>query len=475
MEREEKLGTGRVSGPDRLGWLLFLLIGGILVYQLLVPPIVGMADNGDFSQIIEPLGLRPVADTWEEKFFLHVNRQYQAVPPTKPVVLSTDLLLSAIALRLDHLVTRDDVFDLLTLGTLHLLLYLFGIYLIVAAARTFSRPVRLTLGLGLLLSATDVAYVATLNSFYTESASLIFLAIWVGLALRDARAGTFSLPRIAACFLAAALLAASKPQNCLLALPLAAFPVLLHWGGRRRASTLIPAAALCLLVGSLVARIPPTFRVHVLWDTVFYSILPHSPSPESDLHEFGLDPDLARFAGATSWDAGVPLYETTARYGYGAIARFYLRHPGRFLGLCAVCARHAFTWREPLIGNFTRNSGRPPRALSRAFAGWSGLENRVLPKSIWFLAAVLSLVLAFSARVCRRNGLSSREGGTALVVATIAVMAILAFLVCVAAEGPKDLVKHLYLFQVLFDACLLALLAHGAGWATRALSQRRRA
>ena len=73
------------------------------------------------------------------------------------------------------------------------------------------------------------------------------------------------------------------------------------------------------------------------------------------------------------------------------------------------------------------------------------------------------MILAGCARELRKRGVSSPTGRTALLVAGVAIMAAVQFGICVALEGLKDLIKHLYLFQVLFDVCFLAALAYLAG------------
>lgn len=54
----------------------------------------------------------------------------------------------------------------------------------------------------------------------------------------------------------------------------------------------------------------------------------------------------------------------------------------------------------------------------------------------------------------------------------VAVMAILQFVISVAVEGVVDVVKHLYLFQLLFDICLTASVAWLLGGLRTLLSGR---
>ncbi len=447
-------------------WLLFALVAAVLVWQLLLPPIVGLADNGDFVRVLEPLGLQHAATEWGERYWSWLDRTY--VPgPRLPVDLeSSQLLLSRAAQGVAGLFRRDGVLDIRVQGALHLALYLLGIALVLRAARTFRAPVRVTLGLALLVAATDVAYVAPLNSFYAEAATLVFLALTLGfglVALREDDARSWALPGYLA---AAALFVAAKPQNYPLAVPLAAVPFALL-PRLRRTTTRVLAVVAALLVMVMAydmhSRLPWSQTIRNRWNDVFFTILADSPDPRADLAEFDLDPTLARYARVPAFADSIPIEEVTARYGFGDVLRFHARHPARFLHTASVCAESAFVWRDPRLGNFTRDSGRPAGTLAHQFTAWSRLQGLVLPRSLAFIAAFLAAVFVVALVEAVRSRPATAGGGTALLCAALAVAAGMEFGICVVGDGYYDIVKHLYLFQLLFDACLFAAVAWLAG------------
>lgn len=449
-----------------VGWIVFLLAAAILVYQVIIPPIVGLADNGDYHRIMEPLGLQSVAEDWGDRYFGYVVRDYRMVPRTPRPFFSSQYLLGEIAVQADTLVSRGRTFDLVVLGAVHLAAYLLGIYLILLGTRRLPGAGRMVVAFAVVVAGTDIAYISTFNSFYTESASLVFLALLLGLGLLDLRTAGIPWWRVAAFFLCAALFISAKPQNFPLVLTLGLVP-LVHWRrlGRVLSRKLVLPLLLFLLVfaGYLYRSMPHDFRSLNLWNTVFFTLLTESPSPRQDLVELGLDPDLARYAGVPAWsDAGpVPHEEAMADLGFSDIGLFYLRHPERLLRVTAACADRAFIWRERRMGNFTRDAGRPPVSHSETFAGWSDLERRLFPGSLWFLAAFFAVFLGVASRELIRARRAGREGSAAAFWILLALTALLAFAVPVLGEGKKDIVKHLFLFQVLFDACLFA----AAAWA----------
>ena len=200
-----------------------------------------------------------------------------------------------------------------------------------------------------------------------------------------------------------------------------------------------------------------------LWNNVFTTILADSPDPPADLAEFGLDPALARFAGVPAFADSIPIETTTADYGFGDVLRFHLRHPGRFVRTASACARNAFVWRDPRLGNYPREAGRPAGTLATDFAGWSRLEAAVLPRSLLWLGVFLGGILVTGLIEAGRHGTRTAAGGTACLVAALALAAGMEFGICVVGDGYFDIVKHLYLFQLLYDVCLFATLAWAAG------------
>jgi hypothetical protein len=324
---------------------------------------------------------------------------------------------------------------------------------------------------GLLLITPDVVYVAYLNSFYSEPAAIIWLIALLGIALREVRAETPGRWGLCAYFGTAALFAATKAQNYVLALPLIALPFALLAARRWRtwASTVVPLAAVCLLwTVVLFARLPDSLRHPARWNGVFYGLLVDSPTPAEDLAEFGLGPEWARWTGVNAiqvdgvW-VSAPILEEGHRFGFGQIAWFYLRHPGRLLRVAQRCATQAFIWHEPRLGNYTRDSGRPPSTRAPSYTGWSDMQNRLFPKRFGPLAVFFGLFLGVCAWELRL-GLESPAARTALRGLTMVTMAGLAFSVLVVAGGTEDAITDLYTFQVLFDVCLVFA---GAWLATR--------
>jgi hypothetical protein len=196
----------------------------------------------------------------------------------------------------------------------------------------------------------------------------------------------------------------------------------------------------------------PDYRRLAKYGAVFLELLPNSPSPAEDLHDIGLDPAWARFAGQAAFPPEFP-GEAFDRLAYGRLVRFYLAHPSRLASLVRRAAPSAFDLRPPALGNFERSTGAPARAKSTSFAFWSGLRSRLAP---WAPAALGVLVAAaLSAGIAGYPGKTpagrlAREG-----ILVLLLMACVEFFVCILADSLFGLARHLYLFQALADLLLL--------------------
>lgn len=437
-----------------------LLAGGIAL-QLFVSPILGVADNGDYHRVMTPLGLQPTVSEWSDLYFDHVNLQYVLGPPQPAEFPTSEIAIGRLAVALARAGGANERFDLRTLGALNAALYLLGLALIVTAWRGLGWTARILGALLLLLAATDVTNVAFFNSFYSESATLIFLVVMLGAALWLNRIERVRMWQVVLFLAAGFAFAAAKPQNLPLIGPVVLLPAArLLRGAARRVWIAWIAGSLAALIGAglLYGQVPEEIKQYNRWNVLVYSLLPASPDPRADLLELGLDPGLAAFAGQGAFVEGAPVLAAMQGVTHADLAGFLLRHPGRLVGLGRSCARGLYAKFDPVHGQFTKDSGLPARAQSRDFAGWSGFQASALPRSlVWLLLQALGGI-GLVAWIWRSDGLRSRAGGVAWLGAGLGLMAALQFGICLLGDGAYDIVKHLFLLQLLLDACAIMAL-----------------
>lgn len=453
----------RPGALRRLELAALLAAAAIVAYQVFLRPIVGLADEGDFVKIADPLGLRCDTQPDFDRYFHYVNRDWQVGPRSPVVFWSSELLLAGAARLFSAGLARSGTFDLLALGAVHAAVFLVAIGLFLQAGRPLRPPARLAFAALMVFFFTDVGYVALFNSFYAATASMLGLLLVAGAtALLAANPAPGPL-LCAAYWVTAILFVTSKPQESVQAPVLALLGLVLMRRGRGPAAprAALPLALLLCAAGAFsYIAVPPAQRDTALFNKVFRDVLTSSSDPRADLEELGLPPDWAPYTGSNAFAHDSPFRRIDfqgrflAGVSYRGVLLFYLRHPARLAQLLEAGALRAFQLRPRYLGNFTKDSGAAATEKSRAFAVWSGARAKLSPLGPWLLPALWGANLAAALVLWRRRAAEENRAGAAL--AALVFLSITAFLVCTLSEGLPELVRHLHAFNAMTDLTLLA-------------------
>jgi hypothetical protein len=459
--------------PGRFEAITVAIIAAILVYQLFIPPSIGMADNGDFSRIMGAVGLEYSTDNRDDRHFNYFVPKYKfgSSGEWDALVWTSENLLVLGAMAVSRLGEKTGMFDVRALGAIHLALFLLAVWLLLRLSARLGLATRAVISLLLALVFCDVGYAAYFSSLYGEPGSFVFLflalaaAIW--LAEQPAR-----LPRLVFWLASCTLFVSAKPQNSLLAIPLAGYGFWIAYDlGRGRQRVLVAASSVALLLAPIAISwsTPKWIMKHYLYNAVFYELLQNSPTPREDLQQLGLNPDLEKYRGTNIFSSGIPVEDPEFeaaffdRIGTARLGLFYLRHPGRLAGVAQRAAQSAFSQRPSYLGNFEKSCGLAPRAQSQAFQLWSKLRESAAPRSLWFVAVFFAGSASAALAVFLKTSSRQLKAVMVLQLALVA-MALEQLLVAEAACGQYELTKHLFLFNLLFDLCLCANLILGTAW-----------
>jgi hypothetical protein len=447
----------------------------VVIGTLMIPPIVGLADNGDFDRIGLPAGLRPMSLRPEDRFNGWMQPRFAYAPRTSEAsaLRSSESLLVEAAVATSEWVSRAPAFDIRFLGAVHAVLLLAALGLLVSAAGALSAGAQAAAAALAVFFFTDVGYLAPLQSLYTQSASLLFLLLTAGIAAQALARGRLGGLWLPAYFLGAALFVCSKPQESIQAVLLAPLGVRLAWGasGRSRVVAVFLAAALIALGWRFYRSAQASSGWVTRYNVLFMELLPSSPDPRRDLEELGLDPGLARHSGVSAW---VP--ESPARFpevrahldprsGKTSPRMLFLRHPERLLPVLGKYLNVSYALQPRDLGHFARESGAP--ALARARGAWSSLRRHLsgVPWLVVFLGGTLAAAAWSRFRAGPRGRLACES------LAVLVAMASGAFLVAALGDAGIEPPRHLFAFQAMCDLILIADVV----WIVQALVSRRTA
>ncbi|MDI4649443.1 hypothetical protein [Cohnella hashimotonis] len=493
-----------------MAWIAICAAAAIIVYLLFVPPVIGVADNGDFNRVMGAAGIAYADphESYADRYFGYAHQLYHYGGFTSGGYVSTHVLLVAIAGGIGRLID-SHTFDIRVLGFCYMALTLSALWLLVRYAPAIrgkyatgiAASFMAVIGIGIFC---DVGYTAYYQSFFGEPfalvATLLALGAAVAIASRvdpDKRSSTeqsdpqqISRPPSAwllALFVSAGVaLASSKIQNA----PIGFLLAILAWrmaalrpdrGWRLRAR--IGAAILALSAVLMMALAPDQLRHINLYQSIFFGALKDTPDLKRDMGELGIPDKYAGLAGTNYFqkDTIVPQSDPTLRrevldrLSHRDIALYYLRHPERFVSKLEKAANNGTAVRPYYLGNYSESAGRERSKLSYAFSAWSEWKHRDMPNTLsWFVscyAVYYALLAAWWIRSAGRPGTRLLSELLAVIGAAGAV----AVTVSLMGDGEADLGKHLFMFNVCFDIMAASALVggvYGLLWGVRALTVR---
>ncbi|MFD2332414.1 hypothetical protein ACFSR7_24415 [Cohnella sp. GCM10020058] len=491
-------------------WIALGAAAAIIIYLLFVPPVIGVADNGDFNRVMGAAGIAYAdpQESYTDRYFGYAHQFYQYGGFTSGGYVSTHVLLVAIAGGIGRLID-PQTFDIRVLGFCYMALMLFALWLLVRYAPTMRG--KYTTGTAAVFIAVivigifcDVGYTAYYQSFFGEPYALVATLLALGAAVAIASrvdpdkrstaaqhdSGPFVRPPSAwllALFVAAGVaLATSKIQNA----PIGFLLAILAWrmaalrpdrGWRLRAR--IGAGILAVSAILMMALAPDQLRHINLYQSIFFGALKDTPNLQRDMSELGIPDKYAGLAGTNFFqkDTIIPQNDPTLRrevldrLSHRDIALYYVRHPERFVSKLEKAANNGTAVRPYYLGNYSQSADRERSKLSYAFSAWSEWKHRHMPNSLaWFIACYAfyyGLLAGWWLRSAGRPGSRLLAESLAVVGAAGAV----AVTVSLMGDGEADLGKHLFMFNVCFDimaASAIAGAVYGLLWGIRALAAR---
>ena len=440
----------------RLRRSVWAAAAAIVVYQLFIPPIVGLSNQNDFQRVIGRFGYSQ-EDKATPLWSAYVQAKY--IPDGKwrePSVeqAGPEYLFVWSAILLNKLVSKDGKLDIMMMGLVHGAAFLAVFAWLLRATEGLAGGV--FLWIAALLALTDVGYVAYWNSFYTEPSSHIFFLALLCESIGICRRGSASPGQLARWSVWAAAWVDAKSSNFPVAVVLAPLALRMGWE-KRRALAVAGAVAIAVAGAVNMWTRPKPMQAATAYDAIFMAILPESHTPAADLKALGLDPAAVRFSGSGAWTPNTAIGDMVASGAIGkrvtsaTVGLFYLSHPARIWRRTKAMLPVAFSLRPEWCGNFEQSAGFPPGARSRAFSLWSGFHERVLARG----GKAIVLVLPIALIACIAAWFRTRRNRLRIeFCAALCTCCLIAFLVPVLGDA-WDNVKHLVLFNLLLDTTLI--------------------
>ncbi len=431
-------------------------------WQLFVPPIIGLADQGDFVRLLGPFGYAPEPKGPEHKYSF-VTRTFVKDPGYRArewEQITSEFIFVGITMAANKLLTGGERFDITLIGLVHACVFLIAFGCLLYVTRDIS--CYWLIWIAMLFVLTDVGYVAYWNSFYAEPASSLWYFFLLAETIAFCKKGAVSLQLVIGWNLFAILLILAKTQNAPLCVPLALFAFRMGaWTIDRRLRIAAYAGAMATFITGvfMYQALPPAPRVVNVYNTVFLAVLPESKDPGADLKALGLDPSAAKYSGTVAWSSsggltdGALVAALRDRLSPVTIVKFYSERPARLWRHIKSLQSAALSLRPEFCGNFEQSAGHAPGARSNRMALWSTFHERYLARVSTYIILSLAVFPFLGMMWWKRSDTPAAKRRIEAAIC-LSVLCLTAFLAA-AFGDPWEPAKHQYLFNLLLDTCLI--------------------
>ncbi|MBS6007804.1 MAG: hypothetical protein KIB43_12710 [Clostridium baratii] len=333
-----------------------------LIYVLLVGPIFGKADNGDFGRLYRFIGLSDFGSTYEEIYDGFLHQTYNSNPMMvltlwapewvsggwflkisyilnlflNPANYSVIYCIKAITLVVLFILglkfikkkfkkkslvyilyvilssivsvyiltgfSKNILFDVRFVSILYIAIFTLGFYWIMTYNK-FNSFTRVLIGIFVLLFFTDQCYIGYFNSFFGEGTMISFTFLTIGAFLRLIQKESPREREFIIFLISSFGLITSKTQMLplLLLLILVYIALYVYYKGFRK---LVMTLSICIVAIGIIQyfSIGDHTNKNNIYQAVFTGVTKDSPNPEEDLIELGVNPKFAANAGSAFYD-----------------------------------------------------------------------------------------------------------------------------------------------------------------------------
>ncbi len=439
-----------------------------LIYILLLNPIIGRHNNGDFGRTMIFSGLNDLSLKYEDVYDNFVHSKYHInllffLPWYFDWTSEVLLVKSSIVLNVLFTGFNFKMYDIRFLTIIYIALFTFSIFLIIKYSDKFiDKPFfKWLLGGIIFLIFTDIGYVSYFNSFFGEAGSYVFLFLTIGSAMFLLGSEKPSKFKIRFFMISSIFFLTAKQQNipALIFMGLFYMRLLSIYKEKEYRKVLLTyIAASVLICGLTYASIGKVTNICNKYQTLFAGILKDSPTPEKDLESMGIDKSFAKLAGTVFYTPNLPIDPTDKSLDstlYNKISslkvlKFYILHPQRLYMKIDETCRSAFTYFKIDKGNYEKGAYEKSAKVYNSFRSWISVKYQTVFQNIFFVLPFTFLYFA----VLLFNYIKARNKIQRAHLELLIIIGLTGFSQCilpVIGSGSGDLAKHLFLFNFCYD------------------------
>lgn len=464
--------------PALFATILCAIIAG---YLLFVPPVNGLADNGDFLQTLSQNGLNRI-DTRNLSYFNYVIEKFHIMHfynETAVPIYSSQFLFIQAAIEINKLFLSSQIFDIRFLGLIYYLFFLGAIYLLTRSLTAPNRNFRNYLvSLIVVFVFGDTSNTLTFNSFYPEAGTFILMLYCFALFLLIARKLVkHDRLTMGAFFAVSLLLIAADYHNVPLTFALLLMSLGLLFSFQRHLAWVYILVAMVGLIGmgGLVHHtVAARYQSLNKYQAFTHGVL-QTQEPSSKVMAGQISSQYALMKGndyyPNTYSAILPnskyvhehlIHKLNAAWVVG----YYVKHFDQFSHLLDDAAKNVMQIRIQSVGNYPVGARRSPGAHTQYFSGYSLLMKSFYPRKYAFnlLIAGAFLVIYVIGMVNSFRKRDSRDMMKFFLVLGLLTIVVVLPITTIISYGTYNLSRNMFPVAISLNLLLVLLIADAVNY-----------
>lgn len=463
---------GRYISP---AWFAVLLVAIPAIILLFIPPINGLADNGDYFMMLNANDLYiQNPDSYQyNNYFQNIYGIRQFFNETDKGFFSTGQLFITLAIWLNKLLFSQTLFDLRFLGAVYLVALLPAIYLLTHAL-TFGMEKKRSYISAMIIGFMfgDGMYIIYFNSFYPEAAAYIGLLYFIAILLYFFRVKT-SVYGFSFSMLISVLIFIGAYRQFLfliIGVIITAAGLMTYLSNRTQQLTLIATVlGLTGLFVTLYTMTPDMTYDRDVYHSVNRGLNLEAETPGRTLAEGDVNPQYGLLRGSSYYDEFSPVLLSSAtlkkefmdQTTHLWIAASYLLHPKELSKLLALGVQDMYLIKPNELGNYLEKDSSEAGQKTKFFALYNQIKAAVFPKNFGFFM-LLAAVILFVYGIGFYQGIKKKQRWLCFrffIMLGLFINFFLTFIVAAIYTGDADFTRHLFLASIHFDLILLLFIS----------------
>lgn len=440
--------------------LFCILTAAFLVWLLIINPIAGISDNGDFVRVLIP---NFMSEPENVVYFNAVTEEYPislALPLIYPSYINTHILPVMAAKILNVLTYSREFFNIRYMSLVYILMFTAALCLCLRGFKLKSLWQNILLFSLFVFMFANTGNTLYFGSLYAEPAAFVFFLGAAGCLRLCVKSDKSCANWYIAFLVLAFMFFGAKMQYAplvVLMLPLSLYAIRIFKPQKKKILTVtIVGCAVCLMFYIF----QPSYLDDVTtFDAVFYGIVTDEETAEEYLDDLGLPKEYAVLAGMDGFEESYPIDIKSDEFrenfydkvGKGTLIKFYLTHPRLFLGMLEKTAKSCYLNQPKYLGNRTA-AYSSERVSYTEFQHYCDFKLKFFPKSFWCITLFFAAYAAWLLLRFKRS--KDRARVWLMFLMAVIVFAAVQFVLPTVGNGGADLAKQLYMFNISLDFLL---------------------